>query len=224
MFKKTVGLSLFLVLVLSVSAQAGIFQGNLTSAPTCGPGHFELGAFGTFFPKQVFGQAGGFVGLKGTIGILDWLDVGASYAIIPTNFLPDIPRNYNANTFGGELKVRLLKEDVVLPTISVFGDYYTVNAAARFSGVSGKVQMNDYGFGVIASKSLGPISPFGTIGYRFGSTQFEAAGISTDMIQLQNTIPFSAGVEFDLWIFQAIGEVLFIKDIQIYTAGLNLKI
>lgn len=220
--KKALGLALLIVVTAAATAQAGIYQGNYTSAQTCGPGHFEFGAYGTFFPEKVFGQAGGFVGGKLTVGVLDWLDVGGSYAIVPTQFLPSVPRNYNAYTWGGEVKVRILNEDLVAPTITAFADYYSVNIAANISGIVGKVKIDDFGFGLVVSKSFGPIEPFGTIGYRFGSTSVDAVGVHTGDINLQNTIPFSGGCEIDLGPFQLVGEVLFIKDVQIYGGGLNI--
>lgn len=223
MLKQLFVLILVLGLLLPAAAQAGIFQGNYTSAIVCGPGHFEAGVYGTFFPEKVWGQAGGFVGAKLTVGLLEFLDIGASYGFIPTNYLPSVPRNYNAYLYGGEVKFRLLNEDMVLPTITAFADYYNVNAAVNISGISGKLKVNDFGLGVIASKSLGPIAPFGTIGYRFGSTEVEAGGVHSDPINMQNTIPFSAGVEFNLGFIQAVGEVMFIKDVQIYGGGLNIR-
>lgn len=217
---KKILISLFAVLVLTLPVQAGIFQGNLTSAQTCGMGHFELGGYGTFVPKNVFGREGGFIGGKVTFGLLDCLDIGGRYALVPVKI-----GGIQPTIVGGEIRFRIINEGLLFPVISLYGDYYRVGSGVELVGTQHDVAINDFGGGVTISKSLGPITPFGALSYRFGSVTF--AGQTSDIINLSslmNSVLFSAGVEFNLFFLQAVAEANFIRDLVIYSAGLNLKI
>lgn len=217
---KKILLAVLIILAFSQTAWAAIFQGNLTSAQTCGLGHFEIGAYGTLFPKSLFKKEGGFVGGKITLGILDFVDLGARYALVPVKI-----GGIQPTILGGEIRIRLLNEDVLLPVISAYGDYYRVGSGVETLGTQYEIAINDFGFGVTLSKSLGPLTPFGSLSYRFGSVTF--AGQTSDIINIQDLLGsflLSAGVEFNLGFLQVVGEANFIRDIIIYSAGVNLKI
>lgn len=216
-------LSLFLLIyffILLAPVSAGIFQGNLTSAQTCGMGHFELGAFGTLFPDRLFGKGGAFVGGKVTFGLLDSLDLGVRYGLVPVKIAGIQP-----TIVGGEARFRLINENFIWPTLSIFGDYYRVGSGLETINTNLDVAINDFGGGVTLSKALGPLTPFGSVSYSFGSVTY--AGQTSDIINLQDllgSLLFSAGIEFNLGLLQLVGEVNFIRDLMLYSAGVNLKI
>ena len=126
---------------------------------------------------------------------------------------------------GGEARFRLINENFIWPTLSIFGDYYRVGSGLETINTNLDVAINDFGGGVTLSKALGPLTPFGSVSYSFGSVTY--AGQTSDIINLQDllgSLLFSAGIEFNLGLLQLVGEVNFIRDLMLYSAGVNLKI
>lgn len=98
----------------------------------------------------------GVVGLIAQKGLPFGIDVGLSYATVPSA---------DANLLGVELRYALLEGSTVTPAIGLRGSY------SSLSGVD-DVDYDSYGLDLSISKGFGPLTPYAGVGYVWST--FEA--------------------------------------------------
>ena len=175
-----------------------------------------VGVVGSYVPvdvegdwQQVTGQdfSGlALVGLQVTKGLPLDLDLGAFYTTVPGT---------NVDVYGAEMRYAFLAGSATTPALSLRGSYVTVTGIDSFDLDSKSVEL-------ALSKGFGPITPYVSAGYVWGSADPDAStGLTEAKVEETKAV---LGVRFSLGLFEFTPQVGQVGDVVTYALRLGFSI